>query len=269
MSGDEDSGAATPPVMVPPVTAPPVMVKEARTAPDFSRREFALREWMDGPTTFAAYRSAALDLEHVNRLTMGHVFAQEFLAQMLKRHKVTNEPLHGVDVGCGHGDGLRALGRWAAKKSVPLRLTGVDRNAYAARLARERDRREHVSAGTIAWVTGDLFTVELARPADVVISSLLAHHLSDDEIVRLLQWKAANARLGWMVCDLQRSERAAMWFARATRWMRLDAMVQHDGPVSFRRALTVAEWRVLVEKAGVNADVRDVGWGRVCVVSVV
>jgi 2-polyprenyl-3-methyl-5-hydroxy-6-metoxy-1,4-benzoquinol methylase len=245
---------------------PPSGERERQTVADFSRREFALREWMDGPATYAAWRAAALSLERVNRWTMGHVYAQEFLGQVLKRRKVTHEPLHVVDAGCGHGDGLRALGRWAAKRSVPLRLTGIDANPYAARLAKERDRREHVSAGTIAWVTGDLFAAQLARPADVVVSSLLAHHLSDEDVVRLLQWSAAQAQVAWMVCDLVRSERAAAWFARAAKWMRMDAMVQHDGAVSFRRAFTVAEWRGMVERAGVKADVRDVGWGRVCVV---
>jgi SAM-dependent methyltransferase len=247
-------------------SGPPLwLAPEPDATPNFSQREFALREWMDEPTTFAAYRSAASSLERLNRWSMGHVFVQEFMAKVLERRKVTHEPLHIVDAGCGHGDTLRSINTWARKKSLPLRLTGIDSNPYSARLARERDRLEHVAAGKIAWVTGDLFSAKLEKPVDVVLSSLLAHHLRDDDVVRLLQWKHSQAQVAWMICDLVRSERAALWFARLARVLRLDAMVQHDGRISFRRALTVAEWKALVERAGVNAQVRDVGWGRVCI----
>jgi len=252
--------------VAPPPLAGDVVVPVATTA-DFSRREFALREFMDGPTTYAEYKRAALGLESLNDWTMGHEASIAFVEQVVRKTGVTHEPLHVVDVGCGQGDGLRAVMKWAARKSIPLRMTGVDMNPYAARLAKERDRQKHVSAGTIAWVTGDLFRVELARPADVVVSSLLAHHLSDEEIVRLLRWKDTNARVGWMVSDLRRSEKAAAWFGRLGRWLRWDAMLQHDGPVSFRRALSLKEWKAAVKDAGVKAEVRDVGWGRVCVTS--
>src|SRR6202034_763640 len=98
---------------------------------------FALRELMDEPCTYADYRSAALDLAQVNRLTRGYRPTLNFLARGLRRCGVGNEPLHVVDVGCGHGDALRTIHRWAAQRSVPLRLTGIDLNPYAARLARE------------------------------------------------------------------------------------------------------------------------------------
>ena len=147
---------------------------------------------------------------------------------------------------------LRAISRWAAKRSVPLRLTGVDMNPYAARLARECDRREKVAAKTISWVTGDVFQVELEQPVDVVVSSLVAHHLDDAAVVRLLRWKEERARVGWMVSDLVRSERAVMGYRWLTAAMGCCAMVKHDGVVSFRRAMTKEEWRGLVMEAGLT-----------------
>ena len=237
------------------------MLAEVVTAPDFSRREFALRELMDEPCTFEQYRAAALSLGRLNRWTRGYKGTLEFLGRVLERTGVGHEPLHVVDVGCGHGDGLREIYRWAAKRSVPLRLTGVDVNPYAARLARECDRVEHVSAGTIAWVTGDVFAAELEPPADVVVSSLFAHHLCDEAIVKLLQWKEDRARVGWFVSDLRRSERAARVFAWMGRVLPMEEMVARDGVVSFRRALSVGEWERLGLEVG--AEVKDFGMGRV------
>ena len=233
----------------------------AATTPDFSQREFALRELMDEPCTYADYRAAALSLARVNRWTRGYRPTLEFLARVLERTGVTHEPLHIVDVGCGHGDSLREIYRWAAKRSVPLRLTGVDINPYAARLARECDRWEHVSAGTITWLTGDVFATQLERPADVILSSLFAHHLSNEAILKLLQWKESTARVGWLVSDLRRSERAAKTFGWMARLLPMDEMVARDGAVSFRRALSLEEWTELA----IEAKVADAGMGRLTV----
>jgi len=257
-----ETGAPAPPV--PGATA--AVAAAVETVPDFTKREFALREWMDEPCTYADYSAAAQDLAAVNRLTRGYRPTLEFLARVLERTKVGQEPLHVVDVGCGHGDGLREIYRWAAKRSVPLRLTGIDRNPYAARLARECDRNERVAAKTIAWVTGDSFGVELERPPDVVISSLFTHHLDDASLVRFLRWSEEQARVGWLVNDLQRSERTYRIFGWLAKLMQWHPMVAQDGPVSFRRAFSAEDWRRYLGEAGVEgARVFEARPGRLCV----
>jgi len=250
----EETGAPAPPW-------PHESTPEAASPPDFSRREFALRELMDGPCTYEDYRSAALSLARLNRWTRGYRPILQFLTRVLQHTGVDHEPLHIVDIGCGHGDGLRTIYRWAAKRSVPLRLTGIDINPYAARLARDCDRIEHVSAGTITWLTGDIFSTQLERPADVAVSSLLAHHLSDNNIVRLLHWNESTARVGWAVSDLRRSQRAAHVFDWMTRVLPLDRMVAADGVVSFRRGLSLEEWK----RISGEAQVTDTGLGRLVV----
>ena len=129
----------------------------------------------------------------------------------------------------------------------------------------ERDRRAGVPAGSITWLTADAFEAKFDAPVDVTISSLFTHHLSDAAIVELLRWNEATARVGWLVNDLRRSERATMGFKWLTRVIGSCAMVKHDGAVSFRRALTMDEWRERCAQAGVDARVVDVGLGRLCV----
>jgi SAM-dependent methyltransferase len=234
-----------------------------KLAPHWTRREFELNEWMDGPCTYEEYRQAALDLERVNRLTLGYRPALQFLERVVERPD--NAPLHVVDVGCGHGDGLRAIYRWAQHKNVAVRLTGVDLNPYAAQLAQECDRNAGIPAGSITWITADAFAASFDAPVDVAISSLFAHHLTDTATVALLRWNEATARMGWLVNDLRRSARAAMGFKWLTRVIGSCAMVKHDGAVSFRRALTTDEWCERCEQAAVDANVVDVGLGRLCV----
>jgi trans-aconitate methyltransferase len=74
-------------------------------------------------------------------------------------------------------------------------LTGIDLNPYAARAAAESTLKEL----GITWVTGDAMEYRPERPMHVIVSSLVAHHLEDEEIVSLLKWMEATARGGWFI----------------------------------------------------------------------
>jgi hypothetical protein len=103
---------------------------------------------------------------------------------------------------------------------------------------------------------------------DIVVSSLMAHHLEDEEIVALLRWMEDTARLGWFINDLERSERACRmfgWVAGLVGWHRF---VRHDRPVSFRRAFREADWMRFLAAAEVQQEAVTVKhWrpGRLCV----
>ena len=86
------------------------------------------------------------------------------------------------------------------------------------------------------------------------MSSLVAHHLPDGELVRFLRWMEQEAALGWFINDLSRAPvpyHLLGWFARA---LRLHPFVQHDGPVSIARAFQPADWRELCAQAGLRED---------------
>jgi hypothetical protein len=141
-----------------------------------------------------------------------------------------------------------------------VQLTGIDLNPYAARAATESTPKEL----EIAWVTGDAMKYRPAEPVDIVVSSLMAHHLEDEEIVELLRWMEATAQVSWFINDLERSERTSRMFG----WVRWHPMVRHDGPVSFRRAFRKEDWiRLLAAAAVPREDATVEQWrpGRLCV----
>jgi hypothetical protein len=117
-------------------------------------------------------------------------------------------------------------------------------------------------------VTGDALVYRPEKPVDLVVSSLTAHHLEDEEIVALLRWMEATAQVGWFINDLERSERACRmfeWVAGVVGWHRF---VRHDGPVSFRRAFREEDWVRLLAAAEVPREAVTVEhWrpGRLCV----
>jgi SAM-dependent methyltransferase len=216
---------------------------------DFSRRA-NLSELLDEPCSYEDLRGCLRDLEQVNRVSFGYRPTLEWLEHIVPE---PNHPLHIVDVGCGGGDMLRRIEGWYAQKRIAVRLTGVDLNPNAICAAREFSPTD----SRIAWIAGEAYSLDSdSDPIDVVISSLFTHHLTDDEIVRFLEWMERVARHGWFINDLYRSQAPYMWFkvlAAAMRWHRF---VRHDGPVSFQRAFLPHEWKHYAQRAGLSA--RDV-----------
>jgi SAM-dependent methyltransferase len=220
-----------------------------------------LTELMDGDCSYEDFRDCLSSLEQVNRWFLGYRPTLAWLGQMPME---SVHSIHIADVGCGGGDLLRQIAAWARKRTVAVQLTGIDLNPYAARAAAESTPKEL----GVEWVTGDALGYRPEKPIDIIVSSLMMHHLEDAEIIALLQWMEATAQAGWFINDLERSRQSSRifeWAAKLVRWHRF---VQHDGPVSFRRAFNEADWVHSLAAAGVpHEGVTLEHWrpGRLCV----
>ena len=212
---------------------------------------------MDGDCSYEDFRDCLRSLEKVNRWLLGY---RPTLAWLERLSHGLHDPVHIVDVGSGGGDFLRQIAGWAKRRGIVVQLTGIDLNPYAARAAEESTPKEL----GITWVTGDAMTYRPEKPMDIVVSSLMAHHLENEEIVALLRWMEATAKVGWFINDLERSE----WSSRLFGWVRWHSFVRHDGPVSFRRAFWKEDWVRLLAAAEVPQETLTVKrWrpGRLCV----
>ncbi len=220
-----------------------------------------LSELMDEPCSYGEFRACLHDLMQVNRLVFSYRPTLQWLERFVGR---SDKPLHILDVGSGAGDMLRRIERWAQRRCIAVRLTGIDLNPHAAQAAREFTRHESI----IEWVTGEAFDFVPPEGVDVVISSLFMHHLPNREIVRFLRWMESTATMGWFINDLKRARGSYLGFtvlSRVTRWHRF---VQHDGPVSIQRAFTADDWTRYADEARLDRDViriYDVWPGRLCV----
>jgi len=216
---------------------------------------------MDGNCSYEDFRGCLRSLEQINRWLLGY---RPTLAWLRRLRHGLREPVHIVDVGSGGGDLLRQIAGWARSHGIAVQLTGIDLNPYAARAAAESTPKEL----GIAWVTSNALAYRPEKPVDIVVSSLMAHHLEDEEIIALLRWMEATARVGWYINDLERSERSCRMFSLADRIMRWHRFVQHDGPVSFRRAFREEDWARLLAAAELPREAVTVEhWrpGRLCV----
>ncbi|MDI3253434.1 MAG: methyltransferase domain-containing protein [Bacillota bacterium] len=230
---------------------------------DFNHRvsPHQLPELMDGDCSYEDFCDCLRSLEQVNRWLLGY---RPTLAWLKRLPHGLPHPIHIVDVGCGGGDLLRKIADWAAKEGVAVQLTGMDLNPYSARVAADSTPQK----SGITWVTGDALAYRPDKPVDVIVSSLMAHHLEDSDIVLLLRWMEATARLGWFINDLERSEHACLMFACIAKVVRWHPFVRHDGPVSFRRAFRKEDWIHLLAAADVPQEAITIEhWrpGRLCV----
>jgi SAM-dependent methyltransferase len=230
---------------------------------DFSRRA-ELTEMMDEPCSYEELRSCLHDIARVNTLTFAHRPTLLWLDQLVNSGPRQMTPLRIVDVGCGYGDMLRRIDAWATKRGVAVELTGIDLNPDAIRAAKET-----TSPGQrIEWFVGDALSDHPTGDTDIVLSTLLTHHLPNPEVVRFLHWMEATAARGWFINDLHRQPVPYHLFRLWARFSRWHEFVCNDGPVSIRRSFVAEDWKELCAAAGIAADcvsIREHRPARLCV----
>lgn len=215
-------------------------------------------ELMDDPgLPEATYREVLADLAKVNRLTLAYRPTLQFLDRALAGRK----SFKLLDVGFGQGDMLRAIAGWAESRGIEARLVGIDLNSRSEAAARDTTP----DGLPITYKTGDYADL-IGGGWDVVISSLVAHHMSREELVVFLRFMEAEARVGWFVNDLHRhafSHAGYPVLATLSRW---HPIVRADGRTSIARAFRPHEWEDLLAEAGVtNARIERFFPFRLCV----
>jgi SAM-dependent methyltransferase len=202
---------------------------------------------MDEPCTREELRACLRDLARLNRWFLGYRPVLHWLNLALPLS--TTRPIHILDVGCGYGDGLRRIERWAHARNLAIELTGLDINPDAVAIAAEASP----PASTICWVAADVFSYMPERPVDFVVSSLFTHHLDEADVIRFLRWMELHAGLGWFINDLSRAAIPYHLLRLFTKVARLHPFVQHDGPVSIARSFVRRDWERMCAAAGLAA----------------
>jgi 2-polyprenyl-3-methyl-5-hydroxy-6-metoxy-1,4-benzoquinol methylase len=194
---------------------------------------------MDDPKLDPAVYDAVLaDLGRVNRWT----FAARPTLAFLKRALAGRTAFRLLDVGFGQGDMLRAIGRWAKRRGIAADLVGVDLNPKSAAVARAA-----TPAGlAIDYRAGDYRDL---GGFDFVISSLVAHHMTDAQLRDFLRYMEKEARLGWLVNDLHRHSFSYLGFPLLARLLGVHRIVRQDGQLSIARSFRPAEWRAILADA--------------------
>ena len=187
------------------------------------------------------------ELDILNRYLGGHSISIEGIKRlMVDRQKV----YHIVDLGCGSGDVLKYIARWARSNHFQVKLTGVDKNWMALQYL-GINCFDYPEIEGVVCDYKDFMKTE--RKIDIVHSSLFCHHLDNNELMELFRYLKTYTQIGFVINDLQRSSIAyySVWFL--TRMLNGTALSKHDGPISVLRAFTRNE----LEKLFNEADIKE------------
>ena len=132
------------------------------------------------------------ELDTVNRLLGGHAIT---LAGIKKLVTDKNKIYRIIDIGCGGGDALKQIARWARVNGFKVKLTGVDMNSDAIQFMKEECKNYAEIEGVVSDYRAFL---KSDNEVDIVHCSLFCHHLKDDELTELFQYMDAYAKTGFM-----------------------------------------------------------------------
>ena len=186
------------------------------------------------------------ELDVVNRLLGGHAITlagiKKLVVDKAKAYRI-------VDIGCGGGDAMKQIAKWANTNQFVVELIGVDMNADAIQFMKEECKEFSNITGIVSDYRDYL---KSNTDVDIVHCSLFCHHLKDDELIELFQYMNQYAKVVFIINDLQRH-----WFAYysikfLTRILNGSALIKNDAPLSVLRGFRKEELNELLEKAGVN-----------------
>jgi SAM-dependent methyltransferase len=201
------------------------------------------------------YARVLADLDRVNRVTLAARPTRGFL------DRAVTGPFRLLDVGYGDGGMLRHIARWAKRRSISCELVGIDLNARSEAVAQARTD----PAMAIDYRTGD-YAALAHEPWDIIVSSLVTHHMDEAERLAFLRFMEDQARMGWFVNDLHRHGFAYHGYPLLARLLLVHPIVRQDGQLSIARSFVADEWRAMLAAAHIsNARVERVFPFRLCV----
>lgn len=152
-----------------------------------------------------------------------------------------------LDVACGSGELLRQTAAFAHKAKRTARLTGVDLHELSFSTMTQEEASAYPE---ISYVRGDAFRLPFADGTfDYAVSSLFFHHLTDEQIPRVLGEMTRVARRGVFVIDLHRHRAAYYLYKLFCFAFRVSPLVTQDGSLSILRGFLPDELRQLANES--------------------
>ena len=137
---------------------------------------------------------------------------------------------------------LERIARWGERRGVALELVGVDLNRKSEAVAAVRlgDRAR--------LITGDYQSLA-GQGWDIILSSLVAHHMTSAQRTGFLRFMESEAARGWLVNDLHRRRLPFAGYPLLATLALVDPIVRRDGQLSVGRSFRRAEWAAMLTDA--------------------
>jgi ubiquinone/menaquinone biosynthesis C-methylase UbiE len=198
------------------------------------------------------------DLRRVNRLAGGVDLSRRAIASLLAAgHGESGATGEGpaislLDVGTGAADIPAALLGSSNRGIGRLEIVAVDSRPEVLEAALELDPGLATLPGLTLRVADGLRLPFEEGAFEIAHASLVLHHLEPAEAVAMLRELRRVARAGVVINDLARGRLPFVLAWLAIHGLTRNRFTRHDGPMSVRRAYTVAEATDLLTEAGLR-----------------
>lgn len=184
------------------------------------------------------YDDCLKQLGRVGKLLLGNRAALHAFDQL------DRSPKSILDVGCGGGSFTRLL----ALKYLDATVTGIDFSACAISYAQKQKPIKNLKFEVP-------LTLELEKPpksVDVITTTLVCHHMNDEELIDFLKRAKKIAIKSIIINDLHRHPLAYLSYLLIAPFAFRNRLITHDGLLSIRRSFIKKEWVSYLEKAGIE-----------------
>ncbi len=152
-----------------------------------------------------------------------------------------------LDIGCGGGLFILHLSQYLPT----FQFIGTDISADAITLAQQNYQEKNSHNNLSFQLQHSNTLTQNENSMDVILSTLVCHHLTDDELIHFLQTTLKIARKAVIINDLHRHGLATFFYRLISPVFR-NRLITHDGLISIRRGFTRKEWLLLLQKADIK-----------------
>lgn len=198
---------------------------------------------MDRPQPVTAELERDLkNLRDLNRWFGSYALISMFLSRWIK----PGARMRIVDLATGSGDIPRLVAEYGRKIGAELKIDIMDRQSSTLEIAKTLSARYP----EINLVEGSLLDWEATQPYDLVLCTLVLHHFSNEDAVRVLERCRSLSHKFVLVSDLRRGPflTGGVWFL--TEFIFREPMTKYDGRLSAARAFSFSEMNQLARRAG-------------------
>jgi ubiquinone/menaquinone biosynthesis C-methylase UbiE len=187
------------------------------------------------------------ELDAINTKLGGHAVTIAGLEKVLSQHYTKGITIKVVEIGCGGGDNLRAIKKWAEIKKVPVQLVGVDMNEEVIQYA-----SAHPGNEGIKFIASEYSKMIFADKPAVLFNSLFCHHFNQQQLVYMMRWMHRSCTMGFFINDLHRHPLAYYSIRAITSRFSKSYLVKNDAPLSVLRGFKRKEWEKIYSEAGLK-----------------
>jgi SAM-dependent methyltransferase len=174
------------------------------------------------------------ELDFINTWLGGHAITINGVKKLWQGEK----QLHICEIGCGGGDNIRAIAKWASSKKIQVSFTGIDINPHCIAFAKQKN----ADLTDVQFVCCDFKKATFQQPPDIIFSSLFCHHFSDNELHEQLEWSYQQSKKGFFINDLHRNPIAYHLIKWLTMCFSRSYLVKNDAPLSVQRGFVRSDW---------------------------